>query len=661
MPPEYNDKIKTTYADPLGELNVEEAKFAISTIQQINKDLEAREKHTVVFNGMPYSQAYLYNQKKAINYAAPLEPDKEREVSMGLIHEKIISFAAFFLKYIYKRRVKCYDENGKIVQGMGDVYDLAIEHSYRLEKFKQKLALLYWEVFSQGDCFALDDWDVRNVPQRIAYKDGKPVTPDTMDYTYEFLDGLTYQEGEMVQTRKAVTKILDGRMVILGSPEIEDLQDQPRITLEEIISRADAELIYGSLNRWKKVPDEKDWLTSMCGEDKVTLFDTARLADPKTQVIVHRHFDKENNLFNIFLNGVMMLPRKTTLTLFYPRGNYNLTKVSGERLTGSAYSRSVPAKTKFNADFIDWSLRMLANKFEQGVDPALLIKGRYTLSRDIFRGGQRTHGVSRSDYEKADPDNKGITAPEFTFVKLLKEIIEGQTLNQTTTGEIADQATATAVQAAQTNQIEKLGYLLDGIVNGFMDMALRRAETIESKYTIKQRETIVDGKKIAVYQNFTVSMGGTEHSVTFDENVGSETYDAGAKKDELFTKAFKEKKKGFPTAYYLVNPDELRQHKYGLDIEIAPERVKDTQLQLMQMRDEFNFLRETFGNILNIEALKDEYLETSGRPADLFMPMESIKLSQMLAAQGQGMSETNTGSFGKPKVKQAVKNQPTRG
>lgn len=650
-----------TYEKADGKVDVDEEKFAVATIQQINKDLEAREKHTVVFNGVPYSQAYLYNQKKAINYSPPSNPGVEREVSMGLVHEKIISFAAFFLKYVFKRRMKCYDENGVIMKGMGEIYDLGIEHSYKLESFKKKIALIYWEVFTQGDCFVLDDWDVRNVPQREAYLKDKKVTPDTMDYTYEFLDGLTYKNVEMIQTRRAVSKVLDGRTVILGNPEIEDLQDQPRVTIEEIISRADADKIYGSLKRWVKVPDEKDWMTSVAGEDKVTLFDTSRLADPKTQVIVHRFMDKENNHFNIFLNGVMMLPRETPLTLFYPRGNYNMTEVSGERLTGSAYSRSVPAKTKFNADFIDWSLRQLANKFEQGVDPALLVKGRYTLPKTLFRGGERTHGISRDNYEKADPDNQGITAQEFTFVKLLKEIIEGQSLNQTTSGDVADQATATAVNAAQTNQIEKLGYLLDGIVNGFTDMALRRAETIESKYTIKQKETIVDGKRIAVYQNFTVSMGGVEHSVVFDEAVGGETYDAGAKRDELFTKAFKEKKAGFPTEYYLVNPQALRDRKYSIDAEIKPERVKDSQLQLLQMFDEFTRVLGIFPNV-NRETLQKEYLEVTGRPSDFFMPVEAVKLQEMLSAQqGADTGKTDTGSFGKPKIKQALTREPTRG
>jgi hypothetical protein len=639
----------------------DEVKFAQATIQDINKALDAREQHTLVFNGIPYSKAYLYNQKKAINYAPPKNPKDDREVSFGLPHEKIIGLAAYFLKNVYKRRVKCYDENGNIMRGMGEVYDLAIEHSYRLEQFKKLIALIYWEVFTQGDAFILDEWEVKNLEERDAYdKDGKKIDADKMDYTYEFLDSLTYKPGRTIQTRRAISRLLDGRQVILANPEIADVQDQPFIVIEEEFSAADAEAMFGSLTRWSAVPDELQDIKTMTGDEKVTLFDAGRLADPKNRKLVHLYFNKEKNLFNVFLNGVMPLPRDTTFTIFHPRGNYPLTKVSSERLTGSAYSRSIPAKVKFNSDFMDWALKMLAQKFEQGVTPPILAKGKYTLTRDIFRGGQVTHGVSRADFEKADPDNKGVTNQEFNFVTMLKEIVEAQTLNSTTTGEVADQATATGISAAQANQIEKLGYLLDGVVNGFMDMAMRRAETIESKYTIAQKKTVVDGKEIPVFQNFTVNVSGIDHSVMFDDAVGGEDYPVEEKRDELFKQSFDENKKGFPTKFYLVNPKALRERKYSLDIEIIPERIKDTQLQLIQLFGEFGKLLGLFGQGVNLEEMKKEYLKATGRPGELFLPGDVMQLNQMLQQQqGQGQEGYNTGSFGKPqqpKVSEASKN-----
>lgn len=609
-----------------------EAKFALATIQQINTDLEAREAHTVVFNGMTYTQAYVYNQLKAINYAPPQAENKAKEISYGMVHEKIIGFCSFFLKNLYKRRVTCYDKNGNVVEGMGEIYDLAIEHSYRLEKLLRKIGLIYWEVFTQGDAPVIEEWEVRNVLDRVAYKNGVKVELDEVDYTMEYFDDLEWKDGELVQERGAVSRLVDGRCIIYGNPELNSVQDQPRITVEDVIPRGDAEQMYGSLRRWKDVPSTQENLITQESGDKTTLFDQQRLADPSKFVMRHYYLDKENNRYNLFLNGTMMLPRDTAFRYFYPRNNYPISLVSAERVFGSIYSRSVPMKTKFNADFLDWALTKLAERFEQGIDPALLVKGKYTLTADLFKGGQRTHGVSKDDYEKADPDNRGLTQQEFSFVQLLKEIIEAQTLNMTTSGGVSGD-TATAVNQAQSNQVEKLGYLLDGIVSGFVEMAERRAETIEAKYTVKDRDTIVDGKTIPVYQNFTVSLGGTEHNVVFDEAVGSEGYDEENKKDELFEKSFKDKQAGKDRAYHLVNPKEIRKRKFSVSIELVPERRKEAYLQLIELKEEADFLLGVWGEQIDKDVLKKEYLGVTNRPANLFIPAD------LLAKEAEGMAE----------------------
>ena len=599
----------------------EEIRYSQSVIQQINDDLELREKESLITNGISYSNAYEYNQRKAINYSPPKNKKDDREVTFGLVHEKIISFMSIFLKHVFRRRIKVYNEDGALIQGMGNIYDLAIEFSYRMEKFIKKIALIYWETYTQGNAFVLEDWEVKNIENPKAFlKKGKErmqVTGDNIDYTYEFLDGLEYEEGEDIQTRRAVSVVLDGRKVIFGNPEIEDIQEQPRITIEEEITKADAEAMFDSLKRWGAVPKEKQEIDRIVGED-TTLFNATRHKDPNDVFILHRYFDRENNRFNLWLNGLMLLPRKTPMTLFYPRGNYPISNVSSERLRGSIYARSIPAKVKFNADFVDWALKMLANKFEQGVDPAILTRGKYTLTRDMFRGGEVTHGVSRSDYEKADPDNKGVTAPEFNFVNLLREIIESQTINPTVSGETAGADTLGQEVILERNQRDKLATFLDGLTMGFMEMAERRAETIESKYTIKQREATVDGKKVPVYQNFSVSVAGVENVVEFRDDVGGEDFPEEETRSQLFRQSFISKKRGFPTEFYLANPKLLREQKLSLDIEIMPERVKDTRIKLLELYEDLSQRLQVFGQHNNIEAMKKEYLEVTGKSDDTF-------------------------------------------
>jgi len=630
----------------------EEAQYAQTLIQQIDDDLQKREQSSLVFNGLPYTTAYEYNIKKSINYAPP-KTKEDREVSIGLVHEKIIGFAAMFLKYGFKRVVKCY-EDGKIVNGMGKIYELGIEHSLKAEEFDRKIALIFWEVFSQGNAFVFEDWEVKTFKNKKAFrvdpktKKKELVTPSNMDYSLEFLEGLTYQEGEMSQHRMAVSRLLDGRSVIFGNPEITDVQDQPRITLEFEYSKADAKKIFGTLSRFKSVPTTTEDITTIVGE-KVTLFDVSRLEKPEETYIAHLTLNKEENTFNWFLNGVMLLPSNTSMTLFYPRGNYPLSNIPAERLTGSIYARSVPAKTKFNADFLDWSLKMLANKFQQGIEPAILTNGKYTLTRDIFKGGQVTHGVKREHYEKADPDNRGITQSEFSFVQSLKEIVESQTLNSTSTGELSSGNTAFEIAKVDQAQLEKLGYLLDGIVYGFHQMALRRAETIESKYTTQRDVTIVDGKEIPMYQNFSVNLGGVEHVVDFDSKVGSETYDVEGKRNELFKRAFDDRKSGHPTKYFLANPEEIRKGKTYITVDIYPERIKDSQLRLIEMWNDFKQRLAFFGQDNNIEEMKKEYIETSGKPDTIFTSGTEKKINSMLGQE----AGTDMGTLGKPTVKTA--------
>lgn len=623
------DNTQTTQQDnPYGTGKVAEStlKFAQKEIKYINEAYDRREEKSVVFNGLSYSKAYVYNMKKAVNYAPP-KSNKDSQISLGIVHEKLVSFVAIFLKYIFKPYIKCYDKDGNLIKDLGDVYKWAVQFSQDMEKFNQKLGVIYWEMFTQGDAFVLEDWQVETIEESVAYKDDKELKSEEIDFTYEFLESLTYQNGKRKQTRKAVSVLLDGRNLILDSMELDSgIQNQEGITIEEKISRDVAEKMYGSLSMWSKVPASSEEIASVVG-DKITLFDGSRLKDPKNNVIIHRRYSKVANRFNIFINGLAMLPYQTPFTIFYPRGNYPVTQFSSERLSGSAYSRSIPAKVKFNSDYADWILKTLAYRFEQEVRPGLLVKGKYTLVKDIFAPGARTHGVTTQMYEKADPDNRGIQPASFSFLKLMTDIQERQTANPTTSGELTPHATATEINIVENNQQQKLGYMLDGLVNGYTDLIMRRAETIESKYTVKQRETVVDGQRVDVFQNFTITSAGVQHSVVFDKSISNPTHNTEKKRSELFTKAFNARKVGTPTEYYLVDPEVLRKGDVIIQIEIHTEKIKNTGLKLMEMRQEFDWLLSVFPNV-NHEELEKEYLAISGRPESIFTPLDLMKLQQ---------------------------------
>ena len=100
-------------------------------------------------------------------------------------------------------------------------------------------------------------------------------------------------------------------------------------------------------------------------------------------------------------------------------------------------------------------------------------------------------------------------------------------------------------------------------------MAMRRAETIESKYDKAKRNRGGRQENQRVSELHRI-YGGTEHSVTFDEQVAEKPMTRKQNRTNYSPKRLRTRKR-LSYAYYLVNPDYLREHKYGLDIEIHPE------------------------------------------------------------------------------------------
>jgi hypothetical protein len=153
-----------------------------------------------------------------------------------------------------------------------------------------------------------------------------------------------------------------------------------------------------------------------------------------------------------------------------------------------------------------------------------------------------------------------------------------------------------------------------------------------------------------------------ENIVFFNDEVGNPDYDEEGMKDLLFEAAHNDRQAGNPTRYYLTNPALIREKKYQLDIEILPERVKDTQLQMIQMWDEITQLLNTFGRstqggMVDMEELKKTYLEVSGKPDKLFTNEAMLQLEQAEAGQAKMAEQEkaeayNMGSFGKPATPQ---------
>ena len=96
----------------------------------------------------------------------------------------------------------------------------------------------------------------------------------------------------------------------------------------------------------------------------------------------------------------------------------------------------------------------------------------------------------------------------------------------------------------------------------------------------------------------------------------------------------------------MANPNHIREGRYIIDMEIKPERLKESGLQMIEMFGEFDKIVELFGRdnqggTVKMEELQKEYLQTSGRPDELFTSKIYQQLEEKSGEDLEGMANQN--------------------
>jgi len=625
--------------------------FSEKILNQIQQGINERETPSPLWNYLSYSEQYEENLKRALNAVKPKKKnDGKPDVDTGLVAEKVFNFISIYQNQEVNENIRIYEPSGEEKEHIGEFFKLAVRHTQETEKFKKQiLPFIYFTMVSQGDAFVWDDWYVETLDTKDIYdENGKKIDFAKLDHTFETYEKLKYKKGKKIQNRYAKTRLLDGRTIIFGDISQPLVQEQPWIALEFVISNQKAEAVFGSLENFKKLKKDLKENNFNNGNSKnfatiktefSDLFNRTRkkeeAGNESEEFIIHYYFNKADNLFNIFVNGVPMFNIETPLNLVQPRMNYPIIRFGTERISSSIYSRSIPAKAKFNADYLDKILMILAKKFEKSYKPPINAKNKYKVRPDLLDAGKVNTGITSEDYEFADPNFQGISNSDITMVNMLKEILEGMTLNKTTSGEVSGQTTATEVSMAQRNQLQKLIIYFESLEAGFEDLISRRIETIESKFTKQQDWTIVDGKKVSVYKNFSVSLGGSEHYVAFLDSLKEIDPE---KQEDLENDIFMLEAQ-HNIRYHLINPDYIRKAKYEIIVEVKLEPKISSIMESAQLREEITWLKQVFPNVNN-KLLEEEYIKATDRSEDLFLPQEIMAgAGQEQQPQGAGTGE----------------------
>lgn len=597
----------------LSKAELDERTYDLRRLYQIG---QVRESPQPQFDGMGYTMYNQTNEMADMSYLPPKANKGDSRITTGITHEKDSTLVSFFTNMDFEGKVRVFYKSEELLDD-GIALTRLVRKSRELEKYDDKRAQNYRNYVVQGTSFVLEQWVEEWVPNKVIIKDSDNL--DDVKWAYKGLKKLF---------SRPESTLIDGKKVFLENIREKDIQKQPGVYVVEYIPRQLLETYFGRMKRWKNVPysvvpTNAGWLTMGSIYSDWTY---GEVDFEKCEVIhVYRKFEQR---YQLYINGVPMLPADYPLTKVSPGGLVPIAKGDEDPINMFAYSKSEPAKTKIDQQIFDEILRLMIVKFQQSAFvPRANNTGR-VVAPGMFMGGAVTSNLN-PDQLPSLIENPGITQSDFSFYTLLKEQIDSKTLSSimegmTSTGSM----TATEYLDLQKKQVLKLGGKLDGLIQWEKQMLELRTINIlanggekDDKGNYKElalEDTLSSGDNGLAVMRFQDDISMPSEQIFNEENQYEE--ETGTKVEFMYLSPKRMKE-------MLNNPD------YCFYYEVVPVEKNNDKLTQMMFVGMITQAAQIFGmESLQVEDLKKRYAQVMGEEFDtLFKTEEELELARQMA------------------------------
>lgn len=437
----------------------EETQFRSNLIARLMQMRFMRDRNHPELDNMTYVEYYEANRRKDLSYLIPKKNRQDIRIVTGTTREKDSTLLSTMLDLNLNPAITAFDVDDMIVNEFGENMSDMVKKSREIEEYEEIRGIIYREMIAQGDVFVqeLHVEEFRDIP--LKKDDWDPTISAVSEYTIKrrlqkVFDGCR-------------VRMVNGKKVYLGNIRCENIKNQPIVAILNVYPRSTTSGIYGQWERWKNVPYKMDTADAFWDDGKtykdwnlVQLSDYDKVAE----IMV---FDPVLNLFQIFLNGIMMLPANYPLTSISPSGEIPMSQGKLEPISDFCYSKSQPSKTKVDQEVKDEIVKLMIERMRLGNKPPLGNNGSTILSDKVYMAGQITPNIKDGELFPILPNfAAGISPGDFSFYKLISDSIDEKTVNKGFQGQ--DQSgDQTATQAVQdkNQQMLKLGLSIDGLVN----------------------------------------------------------------------------------------------------------------------------------------------------------------------------------------------------
>lgn len=548
---------------PFPVLTQEEIEDRGFWIQRLLDAQQMRNSTWSELDDMDYLTWYRTNQAADNAYVPPKLNSQDVRVVTGTTHEKGNTLLSALLNYNFEAQFVPFDENDMPNYELGQTMASLVKKSREMEDWDRKRPYVYRELLAQGTVNVLETWFEERVREK-AIKKGWAAEHDPSKFK------LDKDEIKTLPGRGEST-LLSGTQVFYGNIREPNIAKQPFVYTVEIMPYEVAKMIYGNFFRWNSVP--RKCVNTLNGMGNWIQFrDWSLMTSRYNYVEVIRCFDKPNNCYQLFLNGVPMFGCYFPLTEVSPSGEYPIAKGDSEVMAFFAYAKSIPAKTKVDQAVMDEFMRLAILKQQFAALPVWANNTGKQVRRSMLVPAGVINDI---DPTKLVPlfEQNGMTQSDIAFFEYMREIMESKSVNNVMSGDAQKDQTATATIELKKAQMMKLGQLVWGVVQLERQMAWLRNWNHLVHLTKPQMEYYdANAKKIVQkYRSFTVEdtlEDGREglKLISMDPMMAQNaTGPQLMLEEELLTRKYQK-----PVRTYYVDPEALREMKYTWHCSVQP-------------------------------------------------------------------------------------------
>lgn len=433
----------------------EELQYIGKILSRIVSAKIARDSVKIEFNNLTYLQWYKKNEQIANTTIINTEENKDLAIHSGTIEQKMLSILSEVNRLNLTGEVRVFDKENNELQEFGMAITDIVHKTEEIEEEvstanQEKKLIRQLELLKQGTVFIQDNWVKKWKTSKTLNKkfDGKVEGIDWSKKLQKVFDG-------------PVREVLYGPGVYLGNIREFGIKNQPFIFTTKVSSYEEIKSRFGMKDkdgkdvweRWKHVPRQRVSLVDQDTLQTMPLGEGWSITDLEQDTVEEIHYqDQINDEYQIFLNGVAMLPVGFPLSAITPNGMFNIEKQVLQVINPFfAYGRSFIAKTEQLSKLLDEMIRLLLLKTRKSIHPPYANISGKVISEKSLMPGAISMGIDPGALVAIGQEGQGATASEYQMLKELREDIDRVTVGPQFQG----QAGKSGTTAFEVNTLQK--------------------------------------------------------------------------------------------------------------------------------------------------------------------------------------------------------------